>query len=134
MITTAIHFNGNCDEAIEFYKKIFNAEVLDIAYFKDAPSDSGMEKNSLPPKFVMHSEISILGTTFNLTDGADESPASGNYSFLITLSSDDEVTNLFGKLSNNGKVIEPLAPAFWSSMYGMVQDEFGITWQLMTEV
>jgi len=37
MITPCIHFNGNCDEAIAFYKKAFAAEVKEIFYAKDAP-------------------------------------------------------------------------------------------------
>jgi PhnB protein len=43
-----------------------------------------------------------------------------------------EVTALYNTLSDGGKVIEKLAPMFWTSMYGMVEDRFGICWQVMT--
>lgn len=59
MLLTTISFQGNCDEAITFYKGALGAEVKEIAYFRDAPADSGMDE-SLPPNFVMHSEVIIL--------------------------------------------------------------------------
>lgn len=132
MLTTVVHFSGNCNEAISFYKEVFGAEVKNIAYFKDAPENSGMEESSLPPDFVMHSEILISGSTINMTDGAEKRPTGDNFSFLITKETADEVTTLYNKLSEGGKVIEALAPVFWASMYGMVEDRFGVVWQIMT--
>ena len=132
MLFTTVHFSGNCNEAISFYKEVLGAEVKEIAYFKDAPEDSGLEAGSLPPDFVMHSFISIEGALLSMTDGSETPPSGTNYSFLITKDTADEVSALFGKLSEGGKVIEALAPVFWASMYGMVEDRFGLTWQIMT--
>ncbi|MCL2383545.1 MAG: VOC family protein [Oscillospiraceae bacterium] len=133
MLSTAIHFTGNCNEAISFYKEILGAEIKDIAYFKDAPADSGMEGLELPPDFVMHSEILIFGTTIVMTDGAEEKPMGDHVSLFIKKETVDEVTVIYNKLLEGGTIIEPLAPAFWAAMYGMVKDRFGITWQVMTQ-
>ena len=132
MFLTTIHFPGNCDEAISFYKKVLGAEVKDIAYFKDAPKDSGMESLSLPPDFVMHSLISIHGSLVSMTDGVETKPTGDNFTFFITEDTVDEVTAIYNKLLEGGKEIEALAPAFWASMYGIVEDRFGINWQVMT--
>ncbi|MDR0767271.1 MAG: VOC family protein [Methanosarcinales archaeon] len=132
MLSTVVHFPGNCNEAISFYSEVVGAKVKDIAYFKDAPMDSGME-SSLPPDFVMHSEILIFGSMVVMTDGAETSPTGDNFSFLVTKETADEVTTLYNKLLEGGKVIEALAPAFWASMYGMVEDRYGIVWQIMTQ-
>ena len=129
MITPCIHFQGNCDDAIKFYKEALSVEVKEIFYAKDAPADSGVD--SLPPNNVMHSEVLICGLNFSLTDGAENPITSENFSFLITLETAEEVTAAFEKLSVGGKIIEPLATVFWSSLYGFVIDRFGIGWQVM---
>ena len=40
MLITTISFQGNCDEALTFYKEALGAEVKDVAYFRDAPPNS----------------------------------------------------------------------------------------------
>jgi len=132
MFLTTIHFPGNCDEAISFYKEALGAEVKDIAYFKDAPKDSDTESLSLPPNFVMHSLISIHGSLVSMTDGVETKPTGDNFTFFITADTVDEVTALYNKLLEGGKEVEALAPVFWASMYGIVEDRFGINWQVMT--
>ena len=133
MFLPTIHFPGNCDEAISFYKEVFGAEVKDIAYFKDAPEDSGMDPSELPPNFVMHSVIAIHGSLVSMTDGVETRPAGDNFTFFITADTVDEVTALYHKLLEaGGKEVEALAPVFWASMYGIVEDQFGILWQVMT--
>jgi PhnB protein len=129
MLIPTIHFNGNCDEAISFYKEVFGAEVKEINYAKDAPPDSGMD--DCPPHFVMHSEVYICGTNFSLTDGAKSPPAIGNFSYLIVYDTPEEVTATFNKLAVGGEVEEPLATTFWSPLYGSVVDRFGVNWQVM---
>ena len=131
MLMVAVHFEGNCDEAISFYKEVLGAEVKEIAYFKDRPANSGMEDN-LPPNFVMHSEVKISEVIFSMTDGGEKRPSGENFSFMIIKERTEEVTSLYNKLLENGKEIVPLAPAFWAEMYGMVEDKFGVTWQVMT--
>ena len=129
MITPCIHFNGNCDEAIKFYKEALGAEVKAIFYAKDAPPNSGTD--SLPPNFVMHSEVLICGMNFSLTDGSEKSITGEHISFLITYDAKEEVKAVFDKLEVGGRVVEPLASVFWSELYGYVIDRFGVNWQVM---
>ena len=131
MLIPAISFPGNCDEAIAFYKEAIGAEAREIAYFKDAPPNSGMDE-SLPPNFVMHSEIAIFGTLVTMTDGAENRPTGDNYSFMISLNSAKEVTTVFNKLADGGQVTQPLASQWWASLCGEVSDRFGVTWYVMT--
>jgi len=131
MITPCIHFQGNCDEAISFYKQALGAEVKAINYAKDAPPDSGME--DFPPNFVMYSEIVIWGMTFTLTDGGETPIPSGNFTFMITCKTPEEVKMTFEKLADGGNVTEPLSETFWAGLYGELIDRFGVTWQVMIE-
>ena len=129
MIIPTIHFNGNCNEAIAFYKEALGAEVKVINYAKDAPKDSGMDE--LPPNFVMYSEVFICGIKFSLTDGAEAPPTIGNFSYMINYDTEEEVTATFNKLAVDGEVETPLDTTFWSHLYGSVVDRFGVNWQVM---
>ena len=131
MLIPSIHFNGNCDEAINFYKDALGAEVKEINYAKDAPAGSDMD--DLPPHFVMHSEVYICGTNFSLTDGAKAPPAIGNFSYLIIYDTTEEVTATFEKLAVGGEIEEPLSDTFWSQLYGSLVDRFGVNWQVMVK-
>ena len=133
MFLPVIHFPGNCDEAISFYKEVFGAQVQDIAYFKDAPKNSDTEALNLPPNFVMHSMVLIHGSKVSMTDGVEEKSTQDNFSFFITEDTAEKVRALYGKLlADGGREIEPLGPVFWAELYGMVEDKFGVTWQVMT--
>ena len=131
MLIPTIHFPDNCDEAITFYKEVLGAKVKEIAYAKDAPPDSGME--DCPPNFVMYSELEISGSIISITDGGEAPLTSDTYSFMISFDTDEETAAVFNKLADGGKIIEPLAPQFWSPLYGYLQDRFGVGWQVMTK-
>ena len=131
MLMTAISFQGNCKEAIEFYRETLGAQVKSIGYFKEAPADFQAQM-SLPPDFVTDSEIVIDGHSVMMTDGAESRPTAAYFSFCLIKDTAEEVRTVFDKLAEGGKVVEQLAPVFWSSLYGTVEDKFGITWMVMT--
>ena len=126
-----ISFQKDCDKAIAFYKEALGAEVKEIAYFRDAPEDSGMDP-SFPPDFVMHSEVLIKGTTVIMTDGGT-APITGDYfSLMLDFDTAEEVTATYNKLADGGKAIAPLQTQFWAALCGDVQDRFGIHWHICT--
>ena len=129
MLLPTFHFPGNCDEAIAFYQKAVGAEITNIAYAKDAPAD---EVEGVPPNFVIHSEILIFGTHIGMTDMGEKRMTDEQFMFTLLLDSDEEVTTVFNKLADGGKIIEPLAPQFWTSLNGSIEDPFGISWNIGT--
>ena len=132
MLLATIHFPGTCDAAISFYKDQLDAQVKEIIYSKDSSSVPEVEEMKLPPNYVMHSVLSIDGTELSMTDGGEPPINSPNYTLFLIKDTEAEVEALFGKLSAGGKVVEALGPVFWASTYGIVEDQFGITWQVMT--
>ena len=129
MLLPTFHFPGNCDEAIKFYQKAVGAEIKDIAYAKDAPADAVL---GVPPNFVIHSEILIFGTRIGMTDMGEKRMTDEQFMFTLLFDSDEEVTTVFNKLADGGKIIEPLAPQFWCSLNGSIEDPFGISWNIGT--
>ena len=132
MLIPSIAFSGNCDEAIAYYKEAIGAEVKEIYYFRDAPPNHGMDE-SLPPNFVMHSEILLFDSKVVMTDGGTGLPITTDSYFTIFLNSDEEVTSVFNKLADGGQIVEALAPQFWTSLFGFVKDRFGISWSINTK-
>ncbi|MCL2593140.1 MAG: VOC family protein [Defluviitaleaceae bacterium] len=130
MLVPIISFQGNCDEAISFYKEAVNASVKTINYLSEAPEGFAIEGAS--PNFVMHSELMIYGTPITMTDGATSKITGEYFSLSIAFNSSEEATSVFNKLADGGQVIEALAPQFWSPLCGDVKDRFGIHWHIYT--
>ena len=123
MLIPTIHFNGNCNEAIAYYKEALGAKINTIAYD---------EKNA-SANFVMHSELEIFGTVVSMTDGNEVPVNSESFCFTLFLDTDEEARSVFNKLSEGGKIAEPLAPQFWASLHGYLTDRFGVSWSVNTK-
>jgi len=132
MLVTNISFQGNCNEAIAFYKEAVGAEVKGVYHFRDAPPNSGMDE-SLPPDFVMHSEIMIFGTLVTMTDGGEAEIKGECFSLTLSLDTAEEVTSIFNKLADGGQVVNALAQQFWATLCGDVVDRFGVNWHISTK-
>jgi PhnB protein len=53
-----------------------------------------------------------------------------NISLVLETESEEEIQNLYEKLSQNGTVLMELQDTFWGAKYGKVKDRFGIYWDL----
>ena len=115
----SISFPGNCDEAITYYKEVLGAEVKTIVYNMD---------KSLPPNFVTYSEVLLFGTPVMMTDGAKKKMSCGNFSFTLSLNTEEEVISVFNKLADGGEIVEALSSEFDGYLMGCVNDRFGISW------
>jgi len=123
----SIRFPGNCDEAITYYKEVLGAEVKTIVHNGNDPADPAMDK-SLPPNFVTYSEILLFGTPVMMTDGAEKKMSCDNFSFTLSLNTEEEVTSIFNKLADGGEIVEALGAEFYGYLMGCVNDRFGISW------
>lgn len=132
MISPTIHFSGNCNEAITFYEKVFNATDKKVEFYRDAPPNSGFSVTDDMKDLVMHSSMTICGTSFNFSDTREKTIAGNMVCFNVFFQTADEVCSAFSKLKEGGNVIVELGPQFFSNMYGSVVDKFNIKWQLIS--
>ena len=122
-------FDGNCEEALNRYKEIFNGEVVYLQRFKDGP---GMEMSEMDLERTMHAQLKIgdmvlyLSDTFPGTPLAEKSRISLNLGFTDL----DEQKRVYDALCQNGTITMPLEEQFWGDVFGAVTDEFGIPWSL----
>lgn len=125
-------FNGNCEEAFNFYKSVFGGEFPYIGRMKDAPSQEPLSESD--GEKIMHVTLPI-GNGYVLM-GSDTSEAHGlvtfgsNFSISINAESKEEATTLFDGLSAGGQVTMPLQDTFWGAYFGMFIDKFGIQWMV----
>jgi len=129
-----LHFDGRCEEAIDFYRSALGAEVTTLMRFKDAPPGMAPElagAESSENK-VMHASLRIGDTTILVSDGqcADKAKFQG-FSLSLMPSSDTEAERLWSELADGGEVVMPLGPTFFTSRFGMVADRFGVPWMIV---
>ncbi|MCL1839452.1 VOC family protein [Candidatus Saccharibacteria bacterium] len=128
-----INFNGNCQEALEFYSKIFKSEITSPMTYAQAPPDSGYEIAEADKDRVMYASLQIGGETVMFMDFPSDSEFIAGNNINPTINSEDkeEIKRLFNELKEGGKVYcEPQA-TFYSELYCMVEDKFGVIWQIL---
>ena len=128
-----LFFDGRCEEALEFYRTALGAEVLMMMRFKENPEPPA--PGMCPPNFeekIMHASFRIGESTLMASDGqATGHPVFQGISLSLTVSSDAEATRLFNALGDGGQIQMPLTKTFYSSLFGMVADRFGVSWMVI---
>lgn len=130
IVNAYITFNGNCREAIDFYKTALGAEVLFSQTMGESPmSDIG------PADYIMHSTLKIGESTVMMSDNPDPNgPKDGGFMGLALQTSDlEEAKRLFDSLAKEGSGVMPLSKTYWAEAFGMVTDKFGIKWMVNCE-
>jgi PhnB protein len=132
-----LNFNGNCEEAFNFYEKVFNTKNPGYMRYGDIPADPQMPPVPDEAKNkICHTAISINGDSMLM--GADVISAfgqqyiQGNNSYVMLMcESTAEAKTLYDALSTNAKVVEmPLGETFFAELYSAFQDQFGICWMV----
>ncbi|MFA6312811.1 MAG: VOC family protein [Sterolibacterium sp.] len=127
-----LFFEGRCEEALEFYRNALGAEILMLMRYKDNPEPQ--VQGGCPPgsdNKVMHASFRLGESTLMASDGLCKGqPSFQGFSLSLTLPGVAEAERLFGVLGEGGQVQMPLAKTFFSPMFGMVADRFGVSWMV----
>ena len=135
-VNVYLTFDGNCEEAFDFYKAAFGKEFKDVNRFGEMPPQEGMPAISEEAKNrLMHVSMPISKETILM--GSDSMPGMGpdlvtgnNFSISLGVDSKEEADKLCAALSAGGKVTMPLEVTFWNAYFGMWTDKFGINWMV----
>jgi PhnB protein len=126
-----LNFNGNTEEAFNFYKSVFGGDFLTLMRYKDMPDAEKTPADELEK--VMHVALSIGDNILMGTDvlkSMEPVNFGTNSSISIDGESEEEANQLFNKLSAGGKVVMPLEKMFWGALFGMITDKFGVQWMV----
>ncbi|MCL2368908.1 MAG: VOC family protein [Oscillospiraceae bacterium] len=127
-----INFDGDCRQALEFYAKVFKAEIANLMLYSDAPPTEGYEVPEADKNRVMYAGLPIGGMVVMFSDApADGEFVRGN-NICPTIGLDDkaELTRIYNELREGGEVYMELGPTFFSELFAMVEDKFGVIWQI----
>lgn len=127
-----LNFNGNTEEAFEFYKSIFGGEFEGgIHRFEDMPSENPL--NDLDAKKIFHIGLALgdglyLMGTDCLESFGQKAVFGTNSHICISDLPLDQAHIWFDALSVGGIIESPLVPMPWGANYGAFTDKFGVQW------
>jgi len=132
-INPHINFNGNAEEAFNFYKSVFGGEFAKLMRFKDlsSPEFPIAEKEA---NKIMHIALPI-GKSILMANDVPEILGRTNENenrskIVISAESKEEADKLFNGLSAGGIIEMPIADSPWGSYFGMFRDKYGIEWMI----
>lgn len=135
-VNAYLTFNGNCEDAFNFYKSVFGGEFPYVGRFKDMPPQNDHAAvPAIDGEKIMHislpisNETSIMGSDTG-GEWSNSFVVGNNFSISITAQSQAEADKLFNGLSAGGQVTIPMNKTFWGSYFGMFTDKFGINWMI----
>ncbi len=132
-INPHINFNGNAEEAFNFYKSVFGGEFTKITRFKDISSPEFPVAESEANK-IMHIALPIGKNTLMANDVPEimgKTNENENRSKIsISTESKEEADKLFNGLSAGGTVEMPMAESPGGSYFAMFRDKYGIEWMV----
>lgn len=125
--TTHLNFRGQARAALEFYHAVFGGQLTTVTY-----KDMGAVQNPAEADQIMWGKVEAESgfriMAYDVPSRLDYGP--GEIPFFVSLSvtEADELKALWEKLSADATIIQPIGPAAWTPLSGMLKDRFGITW------
>lgn len=131
---TYLNFNGNCEEAFNFYKSVFGGNFTYLGRFGEMPSSEDYNVPETDKNKVMHVSLPIGSSVLMGSDvGGEWAPTfkqGNNFAVSISAHNKEEADRIFNFLSSGGQITMPLMDTFWGDYFGMLTDKFGINWMM----
>ena len=131
IINVYLTFDGNCEEAFNYYRDVFEVEFTMINRFKDMPPQNGTKIPDADAEKIMHVSLPISDETVLMGcdvggEWSKDFVQGNNFSISIEADSKKDADRYFDMLSMDGEVVMPMDTTFWGSYFGMLTDQFGI--------
>lgn len=133
-INPHVHFNGNAQEAFDFYKSVFGGDFSSVMRFKDLITEGFQfpeeELNKImhialpisPGCVLMGSDVPNMLGTVNEEENRSK--------ITVGADSKEEADALFKGLSAGGNIEFPIADSPWGSYFGAFRDKYGVEWMV----
>jgi PhnB protein len=126
-----LNFNGNCEEALNFYKEAFDGEIIQLGRYGESPMKSPEEiKDKIIHGRLQFGDVLIMASDAMNKNGVNNGD---NISLSIECDTNDQLEKVFTKMSEGGKITMPLQEQFWGAKFGMLTDKFGFHWMFNCE-
>ncbi|RLL42032.1 VOC family protein [Oceanobacillus piezotolerans] len=116
----------NCKEEVAYYQNVFGGEI------KNTQLADGIEMFKGHEGKYIHAELHINSNCIlHFSDIFGESPTVGsNILLLQELESENEITQVYHALAEDGEIQMELQDTFWGAKHAIVKDKNGISWEL----
>ena len=128
-IDAYVFYNGDCEEAFQFYKSALGGE-LSINRYQGSPMESEVPADA--KNKIMHCSLALGSATLMGADsvGPWQRQRGNNISLSLATTDEKEAESAFANLSAGGKVTMPMTQQFWGAKFGMLTDKFGVDWMI----
>lgn len=130
-LTPHVAFGGQCEAAFKFYERCLGGKIVTMLAYGDSPwrnSAAGMAGK------IVHATLMAGDSTLM---GADVLPEQYERpkGFHVLLGIDDpaEAERVYEALLENGSAQMPLQQTFWAVRFGVLVDQFGVSWEINCE-
>ena len=125
-ITPYLNFNGDASDALDFYCKALDGEIV----FKQTFGESPVESSESQKNKIMHASFKAGDLNFLVSDGMEGHTVSEGTNLSLSLNFEDanELNKTFANLAVGGKVTMELQDTFWGARFGMLTDKYGFNW------
>jgi PhnB protein len=126
-----LHFNGEAEEVLNYYKDVFDGEILIINRYGDSPMQVSEDRKNK----IIHARLKFDDNIIMISDSHNGQLANkeGNIQLSVEVGDENRMEKVFNKLAEGGKVTMPLAKQFWGATFGMLRDRFGVNWMFNHE-
>ena len=134
-VTPHLNFRGDARSALEFYQSAFGGQLAAIT-FKDAhnvQSEGGLATAAEADQVMWGQVLSDQGfrvMAYDVPSALSYDPGEKPVFVWVRGDSAAEITAYWNGLKEDATIVQPLGPAGWSPLYGMLKDRFGVTWVL----
>lgn len=129
-----LHFNGDCEKAIQAYEQAFDAKrTVFLRNVDVSPSEVNNDSNDENRTYVYHAEMMIGDQRVMMNDDIHEEDCGNNVSLLISFNCIDSLQHAYEMLHIDAKILSTISDTSYSSCFVSLVDRFGIRWELMME-
>ncbi len=129
-IVPCLWFDGQAEEAANFYCRIFPQSLtLETRRYTQV----GYEHHGQRPGSIATVSFELAGYRLLGLNGGPHFQFTPAISFFVLCRNENEATELWNELSEDGTTLMPFDSYPWSPMYGWLNDRFGVSWQVMLE-
>lgn len=126
-----LFFTNTCREAMTRYQEVLGGD-LEFMSLGDMPEGAEPPPFEADPDMVIHAALTFGDGDLLMAsdDPTGDGAGTKGVAVSIALTEHDEVRRIFDGLADGGEITMPLEATFWSPLFGMCTDRFGVAWMV----
>jgi PhnB protein len=120
-------FNGQCEEAFNFYAKLLGGKIEMMLKHGDSPAAERVPTNwgdKIMHAYLTRGDLALMGS--DAPPGYYSTPQ--GFSVQLAVDSPADAKRIYDALAEGGTVKMPLGKTFWADQFAMLVDRFSIPW------